>query len=200
MARMQILVSTNEAMDAMHDLNSHIICRYPLLVKSDESARGKLTPNEADYSTTSDAFCMLNLPTVGDWPLGNKPAVGSRLIFETDITAWNQVILGLRTSENTIPSGLPISEFLGNPRTIIWTEMSSLAMAVVMNIHYSNLGVSTIALDNAFTNTDSVAMQNMARDFFAQITSNGGFKPSRSGKMFKNLFECVGRGYDRGHH
>lgn len=185
--RLQQIVEVSTTLETVHEINLSLHSLFPFLIEGNFASTFDIVAGSIQQTFVSNALCHSPQLTTQNYPLP-APSRYDRIIYETDIMTWNQVILNLRTSPNIMPQGNMIPYYYGDAKNVHYELVQAMTMSAVWNVHYTCIGLDGNTWATALNNTDMISFQKLAREHFADVTVSGTLKPSVMGRLIDNLY------------
>lgn len=184
--RLAALVGIKSQLWASHEINV-ALCQVAPKMTTALTGAATQAPGSLQQSDLCYSSLLAMTRSSANFPL-QQPVAADFRVFETFPGTWNKVVLGLATADNlTSEQNMSVPFELGDPRVNFWERLEAIPIAAAWTVYYHSRGVSSLAWNNAYTNTNNVWLQNMARKTYSTTQSTGTILPARFGKIPKNL-------------
>lgn len=191
MWQLAVLIGIKDSLEAVHEMTVSLTQMFPSLV----SAATQVTALPAFDTVASMTLNYLTHgraePATVAFP---QPATlrSNYRIFETNISAWNKVILGLAQAPNLASEGsFAVPEHIASPKNNMWERLLALTFAGSWASYYNMRGFTTEAWNTGYTNNQMRFIQNTVRFTFCTAADNGSIIPARYTKYVNNAYKLM---------
>ncbi|ANZ93872.1 capsid protein [Culex tritaeniorhynchus totivirus] len=171
---------------ACHEINV-ALCQVTPKMTVGTTGSGSQAPGSPQQASLCYSSHLAMTRASSNFPL-QEPVAADFRVFETFPGTWNKVALGLATAPNlTSEQTMSVPFEMGDPRANFWERLEAIPIAASWALYYHSRGSSSKAWNNAYTNTTSVWMQNLARKTFSTSQATGTILPARFGRLVRNI-------------
>lgn len=180
------------------DLLGATVVRFPLMTNTSSAGfTGTYFPDNAAWYVTANSRSMESAATTVNWPQPLEPK-GTLWIYDMDLLALNQVILGLRNAPNLFVDSDRLPAWCSSKQLMAWLHSSGIQQAAAFNSHYISVGWQSDTWTNASQDTTLKVIRSEIKDYFNGSAIQGVYeRPKNSGLMNAYIKNTLGGSFAR---
>lgn len=193
LGRLAVSVGVKDTLEAVHEMNIALCQQVPSMWTSDGTAPPRTYPeligeegmlqymhqiNYVNHTRVTEAP-LNGAPLNAKFPIINTIAADYR-VFETNISVWNKVVLGLATAPNIAAELMTqLPPHIGDARCHWWERLQAIPMLASWAAFYYSLGLTTQAWNDSYTSTLSPFLGYVSRNTYCTTHTTGTLLPSK---------------------